>query len=72
MKPVQIVQNMKPVQDMKFVQNMQYAQVSYLGHFSRPFFLIFEINGYFHFFLGGGEGVGVLRWRLYWKLLLVN
>ena len=34
---------------------VQYAQVSYFAHFSRLFFFNFEMNGYFHFFLGGGD-----------------
>ena len=59
MKPVQNVQNMKPV---------QYPQVSYVANFSRLFFLKFEINEYsnififilfiFFFFGGGGGGGG--------------
>ena len=53
MKPVQNVQNTKPV---------QYAQDSYVAHFSRLFFFKFEINEYFHFFSffrGVGMGVAV-------------
>ena len=34
---------------------VQYAQVSYFAHF-RDYFCYFEINGYFHFFIWGGEG----------------
>ena len=54
MKPVQNVQNMKPV---------QYAQNSYVAHFSRLFFFKFEINEYV-FFVGvgmGGCGRGDIR-----------
>ena len=45
------MQNIKPVQNMKPVQ---YAQVSYFAYFCN-----FGINGYFHFFWGGGGAVGV-------------
>ena len=56
MKPVQNVQNMKPV---------QYAQDSYVAFFSRHFFFKFEINEYSNIFIflggwgGGGDGVAV-------------
>ena len=45
------MQNMKPV---------QYAQVSYFAHFSRHYFLNFEITDIFIFFLSffWGEGGG--------------